>query len=365
LTATPVQSDTEAPPQASQYSVTRARIPRDRALILQAWRGNLGDPALIERKFDWFYERSPTGEPVVCLLGYDGKAAEGAAEVAGVAAAGRRPFLIGNDRLDALVLVDMTVVPKHRTLFPALMLQRRVLADGLEAAPLLYGFPNRKAAPVFKHVGYRKLGSMTRYARVLRSASYLRARMPGWLAGLTGPVLDLAMRLWLDWRPGWRGGLSLRWTDMSDAEVGAPVTELGGRPLLQGLRTGELLRWRFESTDTRVFGFVAVRESSARDELGYWVVEPVGDVLQVRDCAVNLIAGGSAAAWAVLCREAHRRGFRSISFECVAPDEVSHQLRKIGLRARNERPLFGICRDDYSAALEGAYWYLTSADEDE
>jgi hypothetical protein len=55
----------KAAPESARYSVKRAVFPRDRAQVIELWRGNLGDPAQHERKFEWFYRRSPNGEPIV------------------------------------------------------------------------------------------------------------------------------------------------------------------------------------------------------------------------------------------------------------------------------------------------------------
>ena len=84
-------------------------------------------------------------------------------------APGREPFWLGGQRIEAGVLVDLAVSPAHRTLFPALLLQKSLLAAGLEAREVLYAFPNQKAAAVFQRAGYRHIGLMTRYVRVLRT----------------------------------------------------------------------------------------------------------------------------------------------------------------------------------------------------
>ena len=52
----------------NRYSVERAVFPRDKARAVSLWRGNLGDASRVEGKFEWFYERSPTGEPLALLL---------------------------------------------------------------------------------------------------------------------------------------------------------------------------------------------------------------------------------------------------------------------------------------------------------
>src|SRR5690606_29681365 len=123
---------------------------------------NLGEDARMARKYDWFYRSCPFGEPLTLLLRH-----EESGEWVGVASAGRRPMLMGGRRVQAGVLVDLTVLPAHRSLWPALSLQMALMEAGLKRFDLLYGFPNPKAAALFRRVGYIPLCSIVRWARVL------------------------------------------------------------------------------------------------------------------------------------------------------------------------------------------------------
>jgi hypothetical protein len=348
-----------APP--SGYIVRRAVLPRDGQCLIGLWRGNLGDPKRMERKFDWFYEHSPTGEPLALLLMHIDPAPASVPEPVGVAAAGRRPFRCGDEPLEAGVLVDMTVSPRHRTLFPALMLQKALRETALAELAFLYGFPNPKAAPVFQRAGYRKLGTSARYVRVLRAAEYLRERIPAWAAVLVGPAWDWLARL--RFRSKRRADLRVEWRGVRAAAGGSDLSAVAGRPLVRGVRTPEMLLWRFAAADGRAFECVAACEGD--DERGYWIVEGVDGVLQVRDCAPALLAGaGAVPAWNAFFAEARKRRFRSVSFECLAPPEFQAVLERLGMVRRSERPVFGVLRTDQTA-VEGAAWYLTAADEDE
>ena len=85
------------------------------------------------------------------------------------------------------------MLPEHRSLFPALLLQRSLQQSVPGDLAALYGFPNPRAVPVFTRVGYRKTLDVRRFVRVLRSGEYLRRHFPGWVAALIARPLDLAM----------------------------------------------------------------------------------------------------------------------------------------------------------------------------
>jgi hypothetical protein len=311
----------------------------------------------MEDKRAWFYERAPTGQPLTMLLQYADSTGE---RPVGVATAGRRPLRCGGAPMSAGLLVDMAVSPEHRTLFPALLLQKSLCQTGLADHECLYGFPNVKAAPVFQRVGYQKLGTMTRYVRVVRTAPYLQERMPAWAAAPLGALWDLLARM----RFGAGGsGSRLEWCGASNAQPAADLESVGGRPLVRGARSAEILRWRFAARGGHEFDYVTAYDGE--ELLGYWIVE--GDsrgALHVLDCSPRLLDGARATrAWGFLFAEARRRGFRSVSFSCLAPPELTRSLERAGMAVRGERPVFAALRPQHPAAA--AAWYLTAADEDE
>jgi hypothetical protein len=88
------------------------------------------------------------------------------------------------------VLVGLAVQSAHRSLFPAVQLQRALIAHAAASFNVLYGFPIHRVAPVFARVGYRRIGELTRHATVIRSAYYLGRRLPQPLARLAGTCID-------------------------------------------------------------------------------------------------------------------------------------------------------------------------------
>lgn len=345
----------------SPYSTRTADLVEDRGNVLAIWHGNLGEQVRMEHKFHWFYEQAPTGAPLTILLEWRASA-EAAPVPIGVATAGRRDFLLGREPLRAGVLVDMAVRTEHRSLGPALQLQKKLLADGLQAAAFLYGFPNPKAAPVFQRAGYRRLGLMRRHVLVVRASGYLRRFMPALLARGLAPLADGFLRLRMEWQAWTATAPSLKWGSIVDAAMDSAGSHPEGVALLLGARSREFLVWRFAGGLPGRFRLVVPAQQPAA---GYWVVEELEGVLQVLDCAPSLLHESGRAAWLALFRDAARNGCSSVSFECLAPEALRANLAALGMRVRSERPVFLAAATGVAESLEKADWFLTSADEDE
>jgi len=351
---------------SAAYLVRRARLEVDRQAIVSIWRGNLGDPARADHKFDWFYVRSQTGQPLTFVLEWSGGETGGTADIVGVAAAGRRQFQLDDQPITAGVLVDMAVVPQHRSLYPALLLQKTLLEAGMESFPVLYGFPNPKAAAVFHRAGYRMVGKMVRYVRVVRSKRYLVKWLPRWAAAPVGAVLDRLMLVRRVFGTSDSGRFRLDWHDAvppaTESLSSAPVE--GG--ILHGCRTDEFLAWRFANDAQRQYGRISVLIDEESEEIGYWVTEAVDEVLYLRDCSASLLEGPRCkAVWSQLFREARRGKFSSVSFECLAPESFRNTLEECGMQIRGDRPVFGIVCEATLSSPANFKWYLTAADEDE
>src|SRR5690606_16886467 len=282
--------------QPPAYTVHEADVERDRGLILSLWSGNLGQDARMARKYDWFYRHCPFGAPLTLLLRH-----EESGDWVGVASAGPRPMWMDGRRVLAGVLVDLAVASEHRSLGPALMLQMALMEAGLRRFDLLYGFPNPKAAAVFKRVGYASLGALARHARVLRHAGYVRRRLPAPLAAPAGWLLDLADRARL-WSAS--GGLQAQWHDRADASGDMPWSTASAGQGPVAIRDVAFRRWRLDECP-----LVQLRHLQVRDGGGNLVA---WFACEAREHGLHVVD-----AWTVEGRMARRR--RSSSPCCAPP----------------------------------------------
>lgn len=344
-----------------EYSTRDGDAAADREAVLAVWRGNLGQDARMAIKYDWFYGRAPTGAPLLQLLMHAGTEAP-----VGVCAAGRRRMLHNGREARAGVVVDLAVITAHRTLGPALILQQGLFAAGRRELDLLYGFPNPKAVPVFKRIGYRHLADMTRYARVVRHAQYLRRRLPQLAAPLAAPLgalIDLGHRLRDAWR--WPAARRLRaqWSDrVPDI---APLWDASPKPpALTALRDAAYLRWRFDdapAADLQPFRHLQLFDG---DNPAAWFATRVdGHILHIHDFWCRDGAQPAPAIIAAMLHAARRQGRTAVSIELATSDARLQAWRQLGFEARSQRPVFGVIAG--SIGEDAVALHLTSADEDE
>ncbi|HEX6637160.1 MAG TPA: hypothetical protein VF033_05850, partial [Steroidobacteraceae bacterium] len=201
------------------YKVVRGDGRDDRERILALWQRcgfSAGEEA--SARYDWFYFGNPRGPGRVYLLTHCG-------ELVGSLGAGTRWFLPGPARtpLRAAILVDFVVHPSHRTMFPAMLLQRVAREQEMQDVDLVYGLPEAKAAPIFKRLGATQQLTSGSHVRVIRSANYARRHLP------RAPGLPVRMLCWVadrarllsHWFNGHSRGLRARWHDSLPAELGA------------------------------------------------------------------------------------------------------------------------------------------------
>lgn len=343
-------------PAAPVYGTRAGDAARDREVVLAIWHGNLGDDARMPAKYNWFYQHPPAGEPLLRLLTADGQ------DVGTCAAGGRRMLLDGRP-LRGAVLVDLAVLPEHRSLGPAMLLQQSLLAAARDQLDLLYGFPNPKAAPVFRRIGYRPLGELVRYVRVLRHGGYLRRRLPGLLAAPTGWLADAA--LWL--RDALRHPQALRiratWRDRVDPRM-ETLWSMSAKPRgITAVRDLAQLRWRYDEAPRGGFRYLLLEPPGADSLFAWFATRSDGATLHIHDYWSH--QGPLLSPWQLvaLLRAASRAGYAAVSVELATTAQTLAPWRHVGFAARNMRPIFGSWHDPADAAVPPLH--LTSGDEDE
>ena len=361
--AAPVSQPAAASPSAPQYATRDGDAACDRDAVLAVWQGNLGQDARMAAKYDWFYLGAPAGPPVLQLLMHAGSDAP-----VGVCSAGRRRMLRDGHEIRAGVLVDLAVTPEHRTLGPALILQQGLFAAGRRELDQLYGFPNPKAAPVFKRIGYRKLGEMVRYARVIRHAYYVQRRaptLPAPLVALAGAFFDFGTALRDRLRIRGAAALRATWHDRVP-DIDALWAASPKPAALTAIRDAAHLRWRFDDapTDASLPAFRHLLLRDARGDAAWFAARAEAHTLHVHDTWTR--DGGATPSPAVLhalLRAAGNAGFAVVSVELATNAERLQPWRGIGFEPRSRRPVFGT--DFRETPDSDADLHLTSADEDE
>jgi hypothetical protein len=340
-----------------QYVVHAGNALRERDTVQAIWRGNLGQQDRMAVKYDWFYLSCPHGPPLLQLLRH------ASGDWVGTACAGRRRMRWQGRDITAGVLVDLAVVPEHRSLGPALILQQGLIEAGARQLDLLYGFPNPKAAAVFKRIGYNKLTEIVRYARVLRHGRYLRERMPAWLALPLGVAADVAVALRDGW---WRFGATAvrsEWRDLADPRMDSLWADSAPEQGLVAVRDHRHLKWRFDQSPLERTRYLLITASNDNRLLAWFATQDDGVTLHVRDFWSRNGAAGDQAYVLALLAAARTAGYAAVSVEMAGTASVTTSWTACGFVARSRRPVFG--RWSGAEQHEDAEIFLTSADEDE
>lgn len=309
-----------------------ADLSADRSAIVDCLRRFLSPDADAAR-FDWLYLRSPHG-PAVAWIAFD----EASGETIGVASAfPRRVFLDGSEAI-AWVLGDFCIHDQHRTLGPALQLNRACL-DAVErgAASFCYDFPSQSMMAVYRRLRIAPFGNVARRARVLRWGRRLGRAIP--VPGLREGVAAIASIA--DLAPPSRArtpeGLSVR---LHADSFGNEFDELDrarrGRTRVHFERSAAHLNWRYREKPGSRHELLAARD--ARGLRGYAVVASEGAEASVADLAA-LDEGTAQALLDESARHCWRRGAVTLSMSVFASDAVAPVLRRRGFSAREERPV--------------------------
>ncbi len=349
-----------APSAVQPYRVGAGNAATDCEAVLELWRGNLGQEGHMRAKFGWFYLGCPFGTPLLQLL------CRGATDKPiGACSAGRRRMLWQGHEIRAGVLADLAVTREHRSLGPALMLQQGLIEAGRGELDLLYGFPNPKAAPVFKRLGYRKLGQMQRHARVLRHARYLRRRVPAGLASPLGLLADLALQARDAIRSLPARRILTSWSDQADPEFDTLWQRSGHGTGLLGVRDRAHARWRFDDSPLAQSRYLLLRDQAGVLQAWFATQEQEG-VLHIRDFwSQDAIAGVDTVLIDALVRATRAAGYHALSIEMATTGCRLSNWSARGFTLRAARPLFGVWSDATIPEDAELDLHLTSADEDE
>lgn len=345
------------------YEIAPADVARDRDRILAVWARNLEAHDLNEHqvRYDWLC-RCPIAPPRFWLAMKDG-------EVVGTAGVGVRRVSVGGKAVLAGIAGDFAVDKKHRMLQPALSLQKAVtgsLSDGLD---LVYGLPNDNAVVVFQRQGYRKVGALRRYVKVLRTTKFLKGAA-GWKrkAALLSPLADLWLRLRS--RDTWHRtatGRVLEPIQRFDARFDDLWSRAAAAAPLMGVRTSDFLNWRYPDCPLQRYQTLALSEGTGGRLVGY-ITWYSGDDGQVR--VADWVTDGSPNAaddlLAGLVRMARGNGAASVACELLGATALEGVLHRFGFA---ERECGARLMVTASSACEGAAgngttsWYFLRGDE--
>src|SRR5256885_4700603 len=236
-------------------AIRQANLDSDRGLLIDAIQRFLS-PLSDERRFDWLYRSSPHGQASAWIAthGPDGP-------LVGAAAAFPRRMYAGNAATTGCVLGDFFIVPEHRSLGPAVQLQRACLASvAPHSFEVGYDFPAATMLPVYKRLAKSPEDSLVRLAKPLRADRKIRERVkvPFLAHGLTLAANTILESFDRGATNGHNCEISLH-----QAPCGEEFTTLASAIRSQyGIctkRSADYLNWRFRNHFARRYEFLTAR----------------------------------------------------------------------------------------------------------
>jgi hypothetical protein len=346
------------------YTLRRADIANEAGEVLRLWLAAYPemDPAYARRKLEGQYLRSPAG-PGICLF-----LEHGADESpVGVQCLGLRRFAYRGQPILGGIFADYVVDLRHRSLGPALTLLKGTLAAGNEASAILYGFPNEKSEVVFRRIGMRSPGSITRFVRLLRSKPLLARRLHSrwqWLLPFAAGAVDTLLAIELGLK---RLAHARRWSWSEQREFDGFFDDCwnAGRrdEWLTGERSRETLEWRFPTDSDRIISVAAEPDNGTRQ--GYIVWRRGGAAIYILDAFCRQPEQQLAGLLAGFASRMRKAGAESISFEFAGPRLLEDAIRESGYRPRDRHPFF-LSADSHEPirSLPIESMYLTAFDRD-
>src|SRR5438309_4631486 len=152
--------------------IRQADLVADRQVVLDLVRDNLTDEATVER-YEWLYRRNPDGDGRAWIA-----SDEASGEAVGIASAYPRLMQVEGEQVTCWNLGEFAVSVSHRSLGPALRLQRACLGPVLEGTVAFsYDNPNEGFLAVYRRLGVPVTAHVARYLKPLRADRRLAARI--------------------------------------------------------------------------------------------------------------------------------------------------------------------------------------------
>ena len=350
------------------YRVERSDSATAEHTLVRLWTDNLNMRADPRYKFEWFYRDTPLGAATAFLL-HHAPDDQPASEVVGTCGVGTRHVSVDGEILRSALFADFAVDKAHRTLMPALMLQRALCEYATSSFDMAYAFPNSAAVGIFNRIGLKTLGRTRRYVRILRSAPHLeRLLKVRPLARIAGAFVDTALVASDRVRSA---GLTYRfeWLPDADERFDRLWNAVRSNWKIIGERNSQFLRWRFTHRPGVPARLAALVHRRSGEIAAYAAVvdkDPgealVADFLAASDAELTLLLRMLGPQLAGL------RYTRALTY-FLGPRRIDSALQKAGFQFRNDAKFVIVGAREGAPASGGRLarvddWYVTEADRD-
>jgi hypothetical protein len=340
--------------------VRECDLAKDGEAVIQFLSTHLSPQADASR-FEWLYLKNPAGRARAWI-----STLPESHEIVGVAAAFPRRMRFDGKLVQGWVLGDFCIHPNHRSLGPALTLQRQCLAGlARSGADVIYDFPSEGMLGVYKRLRMDSGDSMSRFAKPLR----LDRRISEWVPiSFLVPCLSIPCNLGLRiWDARWRKNnkIAVEFQTVPCGEEFTIAANLWGKELgTSALRTADYLNWRYFQHPQVHHELLTARRRG--ELLGYLVLRHDGQDAAI----VDMLADGNDANSALLLGAVsilRRRVVQTLSFPLSSSSPLKSILKSFGFHPRESRPIvqiFSLGTSSAEVSRSGGSWYLTDGDRE-
>jgi len=302
---------------------------------------------------EWLYSKNPAG-PAEIL----GLRERGGPWVGMVAIIPRQIWIDGTEHAGAY-LCDFYVHPNHRSLLPALTLQKAARQHLADLGRLNYTIPNERSLPIFRRLGADQTLLRHRWARPIRTKIFLERRDSKIAVGIA-PALDAALFA-LDLLLSFGApALQAQWLETFDERFDDLWTASTKTGLCIGERSARYLRWRFQDEPGHINKTVGLVDRRSGRLQGYVTGELIDQEFAIRDCLTAALTGRRAGIWSHALLAIRALGAAGASIRLAGSEPVTQAISRAGFRRRDPEIAFVHGR----AAAGPRRWHLTTADED-
>jgi len=341
------------------YEENLDEVREEAMATLNATRDKPIDP----RRYDWLYRENPDGKAVMWSIRNTDTG-----EMAGFTVALPRRVLVDGKVRVCWNGADFSIRKKFRTLGVAMKL-RRAAKEGVDAGRVdfLYANPNAKMQVIHEKVGHRPVGTMVRYARVIRSEPYLRRRFGGRaLPAVAGKAADGILRL-RDAGRRRRPVFSTRVVESPrfDERFDRLFDEVRSSRRVVGIRDARYLDWRWARNPLHPTHAVLAEDNGRL--AGYALFTTDKSVVHVKDVfAASDEARADLAA--ELVRHARQLRADSVSAVVLQGHPAGETLQQFGFARREDTSqMFGYAAEGSSLSnvvLAQNSWLFSVGDRD-
>ena len=359
------QHETRAQELLMAYSASQASAAEARSTIETLWEQVYGGFSSI--RYEWLYLNNPAGTATVCLLRDEDSGA-----VVGSTALLPRTLCSHGNVLRGGIAADLMVDHRHRSLGPAIVLQKGILGRLAESGiDLVYAFPNPKSIPMTRRIGYRQVAQRMALVLPLRSEAFLRDRISHTgIRKAAATLIDIALYLRPRlYKPVPQSGQEHFIATSFDPQFDELWSRIKSGYALIGEKIVRFLNWRYRDSplgNYAVFGLC----SPGRQVINGYVVHSRQDKrMNIADFAWDPTRTSLEELLIRFAQWSRTNGAEAISIALTASPDLIRRFCRAGFHLREAiDPLTVFTTDSQPISIEAdpgqGCWYLVPGDND-